>query len=95
MVDESRLDPGHMKGESTVNVDRGQTELVAADVLRRRASAGDSGDCRSFEERCRRSADQIVYHDVLPAVPSIPSASRMAHPAGPPPKKHQSTLLQS
>jgi len=65
MVDESRLDWGHMKGESTVDVDLGQTELVAADVLRRQSSDGDSGDCRSFEDRCRRSADQVVYHDGL------------------------------
>jgi hypothetical protein len=72
MVDESRLDRGHMKGKSTVDVDQGQTELVAADVLRRRLSAGDLGNCRSLEERCHKSASQIDYHDGLPAVPSIP-----------------------
>jgi hypothetical protein len=34
IVDESRLDRGRMKGESNVDVDQGQTELVAVDVLR-------------------------------------------------------------
>jgi hypothetical protein len=83
-----------MKGKSNIDVDRGQTELVAADVLRRRSSAGDSGNCRSFEERCRRSADRVVYHDGLwQSLVYYLSASRMAHQAGHYPKKHESTAL--
>jgi hypothetical protein len=40
-VGESRLDQGRVKGESAVDVDRGETELLAADVLRDEAVAVD------------------------------------------------------
>ena len=66
-----------MKGESAFNLDRGEAELLPADVLRDEIVAVDShlleilvvaevakGDAAG-------EADRVVHHDGLPAVPSV------------------------
>jgi hypothetical protein len=78
-----------VKGESAVDVDRGETELLAADVLRDEAVAVDGHPPEIWvvievaKGDAAGEADRVVHHHWLPAVPRVPIGTKEGPPDRP------------